>query len=199
MRDHTIFAVVLLVFAVGFYSFTSGSPTGQAYGVYSVGEYYDGPVNTFRTTNTWSESGDFALLGNPLRVKSMFDGEINLDRATVELCVGRALQNAHQASYEEAKFKFRLTRTCKDINPADLDVDSSGFLDWRDVILTHKYYSKSGYTKVQKNEINQLLLCSASNEGKRIWSGAYKRYLECTNLKGYPGFMFLTMDLFGYV
>ncbi len=198
MRDHTVFAVVLLVFAIGFYSFTSGSLTGQMFGVYTVGEYYDGPVTTAKGVDFWSDN-NYPLLGNPLRVNSMYEGEIKSTRAIIQLCIERALQSSHQASFRAAELYFKHTGVCTGVNPKDLDVDGDGLLTRNDIRIAYAHYSKSGYTKIQKNEINKLLLCSASNEGKRIWSGAYKKYLECTNLKGYPGFMFLNMDLFGYV
>ena len=63
MRDHTVFAVVLLVFAIGFYSFSSGAPTGQAYGVYSSGDYYTGPVTTYKSS-TFTSDNNFPLLAS---------------------------------------------------------------------------------------------------------------------------------------
>jgi hypothetical protein len=196
MRDHTVFAVVLLVFAIGFYSFTSVSPTGQAYGVYSVGELYDGPVTTAAGNHFWSDNNPQPL-GNPLRVKSLFEGEVNEERGTIQLCVERALQYLHRATFEEAKYQFRRTSVCMGVNPENLDIDGDGFLTREDIEISEAYYSLSGITKIQKNELNELLPCSASNEGRRIFlSGEYK---TCINLRNSPGYKFLNWDMFGYV
>ena len=199
MRDHTVFAVVLLVFAIGFYSFSSGAPTGQAYGVYSSGDYYTGPVTTYKSS-TFTSDNNFPLLGNPSRVMSLFEGEINLDRVTIQNCIERAITQTNKASYREAELQFKLAGgVCKGIEPTDLDINGDGGLSRQDVEIANAYYSKSVWTKGQKEQINNVMLCGSSNEGKRIWSGAYREFLECTNLQGYEGFKFLRADLFAYV
>ncbi len=200
MRDHTVFAIVLLVFAVGFYSFNSGVPTGQAYGVYTTGEYYTGSVNTYKSSN-FDSNNNYPLLGNPSRVMSLFEGEIKLDRSTIQDCIYRAIDTqTNEASFKEAELQFKLAGgVCKGVSPEDLDINKDGVLSRQDVDIANAYYSKNVWTKGQKEKLNNVLLCGWSNEGKTIWSGPYKRILECTNLNGYKGFDFVKTDLFAYL
>lgn len=199
MRDHTVFAIALLVFAVGFYSFNTGVPTGQVYGIYTSGEYYTGPVTTYKS-DTFTSDNNFPLLGNPLRVNILFEGEINLDRVTIQNCIERAVTQTNKASYREAELQFKLAGgVCKGVSPEELDINGDGGISRQDMEIANAYYSKEAWSKGQKEQINNVMLCGSSNEGKRIWSGAYRKFLECTNLQGYEGFMFLRTDLFAYV
>ena len=200
MRDHTVFAVVLLVFAVGFYSFTSGSPTGQMFGAYTVGEYYnpdDGPVYTYRYDKFESDN-NYPLLGNPIRVNSMYEGkEITLPRTVITDCIERALKNANnRATFREAELQYTRANVCKGVDPADLDLNGDGYLSYQDTAIAEAHYSLSAYSKSEKNRINTELYCGYGNRGKIIFFDG--EYQTCSNLKGSPGFQFLTQDFWAY-
>jgi len=137
MKEHTIFAAVFLILAIGFVSFSTTGVTGKAFEEYGqfTGTYdtrYSGPVTT-----TYSSEVDPVLVGYPSREYSLIKNpsayDISIDRKILRICLGHLREHNRDVYLEDAEKVLRPIGLANECLPAEqLDINKDGILNAKD-------------------------------------------------------------------